>query len=180
MNHRGLKKTDYRPLYWVTGVAILIVAGYFGLVPLRKNYAEKYITTGDEHLNNMQYVEAVVDYKKAAWLKPSETVTRRIELARKSQLDIQELTMFFRQKDNVAMLDMLNTASEVPSSEKEGLNKVQDFLEINQPQIAEIMVKLVLEMDDFNKEAWTYMGIARLQTARIVQMSEQNRLLKLN
>lgn len=179
MNHRGLRKTNYKPLIWLLSIAAVLAVGYFALMPARKNLAQKLVSFGDEHLNNQQYVEAIVDYKKASWLFSNNEASQKIDLARKSQMDIQELTMFFRQKNNMSMLEMLNIAQKVPATEKAGLENAKQFIEINQPQLAEITAKIVLEMNDGNKEAWTYLGISKLQTARIVQMSEQNRAAKL-
>ena len=178
MNHRGLRKTNYKPLIWSLSIAAILVAIYFALIPARKNMAQKFVLLGDEHLNKQQYVEAIVDYKKASWLYEND-ISQKIDLARKSQMDVQELTMFFRQMNNMSMLELLNAAQKVPSTEKAGLENARQFIEINQPQMAEIIVKIVLEMNDSNKEAWTYLGISKLQTARIVQMSEQNRATKL-
>ena len=44
------------------------------------------------------------------------------------------------------------------------------MIEDNEPQLAEIQTELILEMEKGSKETWAYLGLARLQTARIVQM----------
>ncbi len=164
---------------WLIVIVTVISAGYFALQPIKRNLSEKYISCGDKHLNDRAYVEAIVDYKKANYLNKNSNALVKIDLANKGQMNILNLEMFFREKNNLLVVDMLNETQKVPSSQSEGLKEVKEMIENNEPQIAEVALGIVLEMDESNKEAWVYLGMSRLQTARIVQMSEQNRNAKL-
>ncbi len=174
------EKRSRKGLMWFIAVVTLVAAGYFAVQPLKRNLSEKYLAEGDKHLNERAYVEAIVDYRKADYLNKASNAQSRIELTNKGQTDILNLELFFREKNNIAVLDLYNSAQKVPSSQSDGLKQVKELIENNEPQMAEVAANIILEMDKDNKEAWVYLGLSRLQTARIVQMSEQNRSNKLN
>lgn len=174
------KKKNYKGLMWLIAIIVAVSAGYFAMQPIKRNLAERYISCGDQHLNDRAYIEAIVDYKKANYLNKNSNALAKIDLANKGQVNILDLEMFFREKNNLSVLDMLNETQKVPSSQSEGLKEVKEIIENNEPQMAEVASGMILEMDENNKEAWVYLGMSRLQTARIVQMTEQNRTAKLN
>lgn len=160
-------------------VVVFLVAIHFALMPVRRNLSIKYIDSGNKLLTEKRYLEASVEYHKALYLNKQSGADAKIELADKAQLNILELEEFFRQQNSVDNLEELNFANQVPTSISLGLERIKETIEENQPQLAEVQAELLLEMENESKEIWTYLGLARLQSARIVQMTEQNRKQKL-
>lgn len=178
----GLKdiRNKNRKIYlWILILLCLLAVFYYLLLPAKRELAQNYVESGDLLLSEQKYLEAIVEYRKALFLDKNCQAGKQLTLAEKAQLDISELEIFFRQRNNLTALELLNNAGKVPVSHSEGLENVKSHIENNLPQIAEISAELLLEMDQDSKETWTYLGIARLQTARIVQMSENNRKSKL-
>mgnify|MGYP001351546716 CR=1 FL=1 len=175
----GSKIKNQKFIIWLVALAALVSVLYFALLPLRRDMAENFSAQGDSLLLEKKYLEAIVEYHKAEYLCKGCQAENKIQLANNAQLNFLELESFLREKNSIKDLEQLAAANKVPSSVSEGLETVKKMIEDNEPQLAEIQTELILEMEKDSKETWAYLGLARLQTARIVQMSESNRKTKL-
>lgn len=171
-------KFNAKPLI-IAGLVVLLILGiYLAAKPLRRSMSRKFINEGDRHLAEAKYIEALVDFRKSEFLVPG-SASKDIDDCHKMQTDITAGEMYFRKYDNIAMMNALKDAGEIPESESEGLEKVKKIIEDNQPQVAEVAAGILIEMDDKSAKAWAYLGIARLQSARLTEMSEGIRNNKL-
>jgi len=176
---KGIKSKNKKNYLWAIIILFILILFYFLLLPAKNQLAQSYLEKGDVLLSDQKYLEATVEYRKALFLDKDCQADKQLSLADSAQLDISSLEIFFRKRNNLASLELLNNAEKVPASHSEGLENIKKLIENNQPQIAEISAELLLEMDQDSKETWTYLGIARFQSARIVQMTENNRKTKL-
>lgn len=180
MGSKDIRNRNKKIFIWLLIALSLLAVFYYLFVPAKKNLAQKYVESGDILLSEQKYLEATVEYRKAIFLDKNCQANNQLTLANSAQLDISELEIFFRKRNNLTALELLNNAGKVPSSHSEGLEYIKNLIENNQPQIAEVSAELMLEMEKESKETWAYLGIARFQSARIVQMSESNRKTKLS
>lgn len=171
-----------------SGRYLVIVGGFFALVlilflvaiPVRGALAAKYLLLGDNELSNQNYTEASLEYQKSLLLKTLPETEAKLELCSQMQLDITKGEMFFRERDNTEMLEELNQAQKVPSSQSSGLNLMKEYLQNSKPQLAEVVAKNLLEMYGQNANVWLYAGIASYSSAKSLQLSAENYHLKLD
>lgn len=163
----------------IFGCLLAVAIGvYLASIPLRQSLAQKFLQRGEEKLAEAKYIEALVEFRKSDWLAKGGA-EEQISTANQMQQDIQAGEIYFRKYQKNAILEALRQSQKIPESESSGLKKVKAEIEDNNPQIAELSAEILIEMDDKSPKAWAYLGIARLQSARLVQMTEDNRKAKL-
>lgn len=175
-----IKEISYFPLLISLAVIAIIALGYFfGLKPLEKRLALEYLNRGDDHLISQHYLDAVVDYKKSLLLDNKVQAENKIALIDKVQNNYLEIKPFLAGKNNTALLESLAKANAVPQNQSAGIDTIESYIGNNQPYLAETMAQTLVEMNSGDNNAWLWLGIARLQTARTVQMTADGRKAKL-
>lgn len=157
---------------------LLLVLAYFAIWPIRYSLAERYLESGERKLAEQKYVEATVELRKSDWLEAGKA-DEAFAVADRMQQDILVGEHFFRKYQNLAMLEGIAHAKKIPESESAGLLKVKQLVEAGKPQLAEVAAEILLEMDNGSARVWTFLGIARLETARRIDMTKDNQRVKL-
>jgi len=174
------RQNIYKPLLGlILVVAILCAIYYLAIVPFKHKYAVEYLKRGDQHLLDRKFLAARVDYQKSLWLNSQSGAQSKIELADQVQLDYQLAKPFLTEQNERGQLAELKAAEAVPESLSSGMEQIQSLINNNQPYLAEIVAQTLVEMDSENADSWLYLGIARLQTARLTEMTAGCREQKL-
>ena len=167
---------------WISltvGLLVLAIALYFLASPLKRNLANGYIERGERKLAECSYVTAKVEFMKAEWLSAG-SAKEKLEDASAMQQSIVSGEKYFKKYNNTEALQLLSEAESIPQSESEGLKKVKAMVEAGQPQLAEVAANILIEMNEDSAKAWAYYGISAFESARITQMTEEGRSVKLN
>jgi hypothetical protein len=77
------------------GGAMLFLATIALTRPLRANWAKDFSKRGDQYLAQKKYISAVVEYKKANALLPSQETSDRIALAKDAEVDVLKLENYY-------------------------------------------------------------------------------------
>ena len=142
--------------------------------PLRQSWAKDFTNHGDSYLAEKKYVSATVEYKKAQTLdSDNKEIADRLALAGEAQNNVLKLEEFYRQSNNIAQLDLFNKARSVPESSYDLVALSKTLLESNEPQLAAEAAKTATEMDKEYRDAWLYLGISNLNTARQVELKSE-------
>lgn len=158
----------------VCGCIMLIGATYLATNPLRASWSKKFISRGDEFLNNKKYVSAIVEYKKAEFLAPSAEIGQQISFARESQTDVNKLENFYRENNNIGQLEIYNQVRAVPDSSYNMVELSKKLIEQKEPQLAIEAARTATEMDKEYRDAWLYLGLSNLAVAKQVELSGDN------
>lgn len=158
----------------VCGATMLLLAVFLATSPLRASWSKKFISRGDNYLNQKKYVSAIVEYKKAEFLAPSANISQQIAFARESQTDVNKLENFYRENNNISQLEIYNQVRAVPDSSYDMVELSKKLIEQNEPQLAIEAAKTATEMDKEYRDAWLYLGISNLAVAKQVELSGNN------
>lgn len=155
----------------IVGVTMLLLAVFLATTPLRTGFSKKFISRGDEFLNNKKYVSAIVEYKKADYLAKNTEVEQKIDLANEAQKDVDALENFYRQNNNIGQQEIYNQVRAVPDSSYDMVVLAKSLIEQNEPQLAIEAARTATEMDKEYRDAWLYLGIGNLAVAKQVELS---------
>jgi len=166
----------------ILGLVIAITCGSVMLIltifaftrPLRTNWAKDFSKNGDQYLAQKKYISAIVEYKKAEILLPSQQISDRIALAKDSQIDVSKLENYYRENNDIVQLDIINKTKSVPDTSYDLVTLSKNLLEKNEPQLAAKAAETATEMDKEYRDAWLYLGISNFAIAKQVEMSHQN------
>jgi len=125
-------------------------------------------------LSQGKYIEALVQYKKADYLIDNEEINEKINLTNEAQKDITKLEMVWQEENNIEAQENLKRAKQVFDSEYDSVVLAREFIEADNPQFAIIASKTAIEMEQNYMDAWLYLGIAHLECANRLQLSEVN------
>lgn len=153
------------------GVILLVAASF----PIRSALSKKYIESGDKYLLQRKYISAIVEYKKAKFLRDSENVEEKITLTTESQKDVLALEPFIREKNDISAMELLAQAKKVRGSAYDSVTYAKSLIEQNEPQVAVVAVGVALEMNKNYRDAWLYKGISHLECAKKLELSAENR-----
>ena len=153
---------------------MLAGAVFLASSPLRTSWSNKFISRGNDCLNQKKYVSAIVEYKKAELLAPSGDIKQKISFARESQTDVYKLENFYRENNNIVQLEIFNQVRNVPNSSYDMVSLSKLLIEQNEPQLAIEAAKTATEMDKEYRDAWLYLGISNLAAAKQVELSGDN------
>ena len=151
-------------------LAVLILAS----LHFRPTIAIRFIDRGDSLLSQGKYIEALVQYKKADYLIDNEEINEKINLTNEAQKDITKLEMVWQEENNIEAQENLKRAKQVFDSEYDSVVLAREFIEADNPQFAIIASKTAIEMEQNYMDAWLYLGIAHLECANRLQLSEVN------
>jgi len=154
-------------------VGVLVVLILVSLYS-RPTIAKRFIDRGDNLLNQSKYIEALVQYKKADYLINSEEIDASIDLTNEAQKDITKLEMTWREENNIEAQEGLKKAKTVYDSEYDSVVLARTLIENNQPQFAIVATKTAIEMEQNYADAWLYLGIAHIECANNLELSEEN------
>lgn len=173
--------TKFNAKPWIIFGVVLAVAvlSFMAFRPMRQTLADKYLESGERKLAEMKYLEAKVEFEKCQWLE-SGKADEAIGTINQMQNDIRAGKKYFRQYQNIKILDAIAAAEKIPESESEGLKKAKALIESGQPQLAEIIATTLIEMDDNSIKGWAFLGIARYESARQIQMTSESQSKKLS
>ncbi|OGD65434.1 hypothetical protein A2215_03555 [Candidatus Berkelbacteria bacterium RIFOXYA2_FULL_43_10] len=155
----------------LAGIVILISVSF----PVRSVLSKKYIESGDKYLIQKKYISAVVEYKKAKFLRDKDNVEEKITLTTESQKDILLLEPFIREKNDISTMELLAQAKKVRGSAYDSVSYAKSLLEQGEPQIAIVAVNIALEMNKNYRDAWLYKGISHLEGLKKLELSAENR-----
>lgn len=162
--------------------AKLILAGlivifflYLVMIPLRVKGANKLLETGDNYLKERKYISAIVAYRKAQFLKNSEEIESRIQIARDSEKDISKLEPFLREINDIPELNEIANANKVPVNEYEGIVQAKKYVADERADLAILTATDVTEMDENYRDAWMYLGIANYHMMSDAEVSAEVR-----
>jgi tetratricopeptide (TPR) repeat protein len=155
----------------LVGIIILALTSF----PIRSALCKKYIESGDKYLYQRKYISAIVEYKKAKFLRDNENVAEKITLTNESQKDILLLEPFMREENDIASLELLAQAKKVRGNAYDSVSYAKSLLEQNEPQVAVVAVNIALEMNKNYRDAWLYLGISHLECAKKIELSADNR-----
>lgn len=164
----------------ICGTVVLAGALYLATSSLRVGWSKKFISRGDSFLNQKKYVSAVVEYKKAEFLAPSNNIKQKISAARESQTNIYKLENFYRENNNIEQLEIYNQVRTVPDFSYDMVTLSKLLIEQNESQLAIEAARTATEMDKEYRDAWLYLGISNLAVAKQVELSEDNYQIYLN
>lgn len=136
--------------------------------------ANRFISRGNSLLSQQKYIEALVQYKKADFLADKDEIGEKIGLTSEAGKDVEKLEMLWREENNTAALENLKNAKKVYDSEYDSVVLSKTFIENSQPQFAVIAAKTAIEMEENYMDAWLYLGIAHLECANKLELSEEN------
>jgi len=152
----------------------LLLAVFLATNPLRSSFSKKFISRGDEFLNNKKYVSAIVEYKKADYLAQNTDIEKKIDLANEAQKDVEALENFYRQNNNIGQQEIYNQVRAVPDSSYDMVVLAKSLIEQNEPQLAIEAARTATEMDKEYRDAWLYLGISNLAVVKEVELSGNN------
>ena len=171
--------TKKKPIFGITiaiicGTTMLLLAVFLATNPLRSSFSKKFISRGDEFLNNKKYVSAIVEYKKADYLAQNTDIEKKIDLANEAQKDVEALENFYRQNNNIGQQEIYNQVRAVPDSSYDMVVLAKSLIEQNEPQLAIEAARTATEMDKEYRDAWLYLGISNLAVVKEVELSGNN------
>lgn len=162
-------------LKWLIILALALTVLHFITTPLRRKWSEDYLARGDIYLEQKKFVEAEVEYDKAAFLYSDEKVNSRIELADKAQSDILTLKDFYTERNLTSQLDLYDKAVTVPKNSTEAVKNSKALIEAGEYQLAIIPAKTATEMDKEYKDGWVYLALANSYTAKKVELDQSHK-----
>lgn len=154
-------------------IAILVIL--LSASVLRSPVYAKLIKSGDEYLEQEEFVKAVVEYKKAQFVKNTVEVNEKLELSNDAQKDILKIEPLIREKNDIEELNLLSTAKSVPKSEYEAVLNSKKLIEDNRPMFSVIAAKTAVEMNRNYLYSWLYLGISHLECAKRLELTKENR-----
>lgn len=141
--------------------------------PIRKNWSENYLATGDAYLAQKKYKSAELEYQKSILLyRGNRMVKDRIKLAGKAALDVLTLRDFYKEKNLSDQTAEISGLLLIPTSETDGVKKAKSLIEQGEYQYAILAAKTAKEMDKNYRDAWLYYGIANLDTAKYIELTK--------
>lgn len=159
----------------------MFVLLFFAIMrPVRAGWSNDFIVRGDNYLSQKKYISAIVEYKKAQTISDNLEVQKRLETTRLAEGDVTKLEGFYREQNNIKQMELLNQVRAVPDSCYDLVALSKSLIEQGEPQLAIIAAQSATEMNKEYRDAWLYLGISNLETAKNVELSAENQKNYLN
>lgn len=157
---------------------LLVIVSFFILVllltPLRNWGSKKYLESGDKKLLELSYIEAEIEYQKAAILTPlNATANARTNLAIDAETNLLVLRDFFQQYDQRSALNDLKAVDDETDPAKL-IALSRDFINREQPAMAVIAARKSTSLKDNYRDGLLYLAIAYDRAARVETIRQES------
>lgn len=170
------KVTIYAVLKWLIIVAIVVLLVLLAIKPLRKGWSDNYVEEGNIYLKQKKYLTAELQYRKALLLnRDSSEAKKMIFVVKEATKDVLTLKDFYQQRKLEIETSLYAKAQSVPENEVEAVKLAKELIEKEQYQLAIIPAKTATLMDRNYFEAWLYLGIANIETARHLEAKDDQK-----
>ena len=182
MVEKKFKSKNYSTKFLIKATFVVgaIIMAVVILGPWRNSVAVQMMESGDTLLLQKKYLSADLQYEKSYFLSKNQQSRKRRETVARAARDIASLEQFYQEKNQTDQIQKLRQAESVPEIESDAVRKSRELLEAGEYQLAILPAQIAVEMSNNYRDAWLYLGIANLQSAKHLEISADDKNFYLN